>query len=102
MPASSMSRTAVFTASSNISSRSPEPKSPASDALTDANHQPGLPCEPMTDVGSRGNVSLTPISSRGGLGVLCCGAPMFNDHVADDPCDRSILPRVVRCAGEDD
>src|SRR5260370_26953297 len=56
MPAVSMSRTAVCTASSSISSRSPGPSSPCSQALTAANHQPGLPWEPTTAVGISGSV----------------------------------------------
>ena len=59
MPARSMSRMAVSAASSNISSRSPGPASPASWAFTSVNHQAGLPWEPTTDVGSRGTVLMT-------------------------------------------
>jgi hypothetical protein len=59
MPADSMSRMAVCTASSNISSMSPGPISSASHAFTAVNHQPGLPWEPTTDVGRIGNALMT-------------------------------------------
>src|SRR5439155_1335890 len=58
MPAVSMSRMAVCTASSNISSMSPGPISAPSHAFTAVNHQPGLPWDPTTEVGSRGSVAM--------------------------------------------
>src|SRR6185295_16501535 len=57
-PARSMSRMAVSAASSNISSRSPGPYSPASYAFTAANHQPGLPWEPTTVDGISGRSAI--------------------------------------------
>jgi hypothetical protein len=54
-----MSRMAVSAASSNISSRSAGPASPASYAFTSVNHQAGLPWEPTTEVGRRGRLLMT-------------------------------------------
>src|SRR5437762_9018101 len=92
--ASSMARIAVFTAASNISSGSPGPKSPASYALTDANHQPGLPCDPMTDVGRRGRASVMR-DLRWGFG----GPQVWGPHVRwgfGGPQEWG--PHVQRCA----
>src|SRR6188474_1521378 len=58
-----MSRMAVSAASSNISSRSPGPYSPASYAFTVANHQPGLPWEPTTVDGISGRSAIGESSS---------------------------------------
>src|SRR5215813_11880279 len=58
MPAASMSRMAVWAASSNISPRSVGPNSSRSSAFTDANHQPGLPCEPTTELGRIGSSAM--------------------------------------------
>src|SRR5215831_14486710 len=69
-PARSMSRMAVSAASSNISSRSAGPYSPASTFFTVANHQPGLPWEPMTAEGMRGRDAIRHVLLlRGGRGV---------------------------------
>src|SRR4030095_15324299 len=65
MPAFSMSRMAVLAASSNISSMSPGPNSPCSNALTEANHQLGFPWEPTTAVGIRGRLIVTILHSWG-------------------------------------
>ena len=59
-----MSRIAVSAASSNISSRSPGPYSPASYAFTVANHHPGLPCDPTTVDGISGSSAIDHSSSR--------------------------------------
>src|SRR5262245_53938895 len=61
-PARSMSRIAVSAASSKISSRSPGPYWPASNALTVANHHPGLPWEPTTLDGISGRSAIGDVS----------------------------------------
>src|SRR5262245_60702118 len=68
MPAASMSRMAVWAASSNISPRSVGPNSSRSSAFTDANHQPGLPCEPTTELGRIGSSAMGSAPSDVGVG----------------------------------
>src|SRR5437879_7906331 len=112
-PARSMSRIAVSAASSNISSRSPSPKSPRSRARTEANHQPGFPWEPTTALGIRGSVMARILLGRASRrtsrgwgpavrgerssypGVSSRRAPNYAQHGA-------VAPGVVGRAGEDD
>src|SRR5438105_6625337 len=75
IPARSMSRIAVSAASSIASSRSAGPNSPASCALTEANHQPGLPWEPTTVVGICARSAMARVlRSVGGGGGIGRGA----------------------------
>src|SRR5919197_3321901 len=90
IPAVSMSRIAVCTASSNISSRSAGPNSPCSYALTPANHQPGFPWEPTTAVGTRGSVMVSRLQRAG------------SRRAPDDTCEAWIAPSLLGPAREDD
>src|SRR5439155_21147354 len=52
-------------ASSNSSSRAPEPNPPISTGLTEGNHEPGFPCEPTTAVGISGRVICSGVLEHG-------------------------------------
>src|SRR5712691_11361088 len=104
IPAVSMSRIAVCTASSNISSMSPGPISPASHAFTAVNHQPGLPWDPTTEVGRRGSVIMAVIVAGAASSGRVVGGPpgCALQGCSDDTRQVRAAAQLFRSAGEDD